>query len=124
MYMRKLSDRQWQIIEPLLPRQDFTRGGRPRKDTRQVFEAIRWVLTTGAQWNEVPTKYGSGKTAWKRFTQWKKQGVWRHVWQHLLVILDRQDKLTWKVSYLDGTFASAKKGEQKLAKPSAVKARS
>lgn len=121
--MRKLSDKQWEIIEPLLPRQDFTHGGRPRRDTRQTFEAIRWVLTTGAQWDEVPVKYGSGKTAWKRFTQWKKQGVWRKVWQHLLVMLDRQDKLTWEVLYLDGTFASAKKGDQKLTKPSAVKGR-
>ncbi|PIZ63972.1 IS5/IS1182 family transposase, partial [Candidatus Roizmanbacteria bacterium CG_4_10_14_0_2_um_filter_39_12] len=43
--MRKLSDKQWSIIEPLLPRQDFTIGGRPRKDDRQIFEAIRWILT-------------------------------------------------------------------------------
>jgi hypothetical protein len=112
--MRKLSEKQWSIIEPLLPKQDFSRGGRPRVDNRQIFEAIRWVLTTGAQWDEVPTKYGSGKTAWKRFTAWKKQGVWKKIWQQLLVMLDKQDKITWEVSYLDGTFASAKKGGQKM----------
>jgi len=111
--MRKLSEKQWSVIEPMLPKQDFSRGGRPRVDNRQIFEAIRWVLTTGAQWNEVPEKYGSGKTAWKRFTQWKRQGVWKKIWQELLVILDKQDKITWEVSYLDGTFASAKKGDQK-----------
>ena len=111
--MRKLSDKQWSIIEPLLPRQDFTIGGRPRKNDRQVFEAIRWILTTGAQWNELPPKYGSGKTAWKRFTAWKRQGVWKNIWQQLLVILDKQEKLTWEIAYLDGTFASAKKGGQK-----------
>ena len=111
--MRKLSDKQWSIIEPLLPRQNFSVGGRPRKDDRQIFEAIRWILTTGAQWNELPPKYGSGKTAWKRFTAWKKQGVWGNIWQKLLVILDKQEKLTWEVAYLDGTFASAKKGGKK-----------
>lgn len=111
--MRKLSEKQWSVIEPLLPKQDFSRGGRPRVDNRQVFEAIRWVLTTGAQWNEVPAKYGSGKTAWKRFNAWKRAGVWKKIWQELLTILDRQDKITWEVSYLDGTFASAKKGDQK-----------
>lgn len=120
--MRKLSDKQWEILEPLLPRQDFSRGGRPRIDNRQVFEAIRWVLTTGAQWSEVPEKYGSGKTAWKRFTQWKKQGIWKKVWQRLLVMLEKQDKIVWEVSYLDGTFASAKKGDQKLARPKKAKA--
>ena len=111
--MRKLSDKQWSIIEPMLPRQNFVRGGRPRKNDRQIFEAIRWILTTGAQWNELPVKYGSGKTAWKRFTAWKRTGVWKNIWQKLLVILDREDKLTWKVTYLDGTFASAKKGGKK-----------
>jgi hypothetical protein len=120
--MRKLSDKQWEILEPLLPRQDFSRGGRPRINNRQVFEAIRWVLTTGAQWNEVPEKYGSGKTAWKRFNQWKKQGVWKQVWQQLLVILEKQEKLVWEVSYLDGAFASAKKGDQKLVRPKKAKA--
>jgi len=111
--MRKLSDRQWDLLEPLLPRQDYTRGGRPRADDRKTIDGIRWILTTGAQWDELPTKYGSGKTVWRRFTQWKKQGVWRAIWQKLLVILDQEDKITWDISYLDGTFASAKKGDQK-----------
>lgn len=111
--MRKLSDRQWSILEPLLPKQDYTRGGRPRADDRKTVDGIRWILTTGAQWDELPAKYGSGKTVWRRFTQWKKQGVWRRIWQKLLVILDQEDKITWDISYLDGTFASAKKGDKK-----------
>lgn len=111
--MRKLSDKQWSVLQPLLPKQDYTRGGRPRADDKKTVEGIIWILTTGAQWNEVPAKYGSGRTCWRRFTQWKKQGVWKKMWQKLLIMLDRQDKLTWEVSYLDGTFASAKKGGQK-----------
>lgn len=117
MYMRKLSEKQWSILEPLLPKQDYSLGGRPRADDKKTVEGIIWVLTTGAQWNEVPAKYGSGRTCWRRFTTWKKQGVWKKIWQRLLVMLDHDDKLTWEVSYLDGTFASAKKGGQKLTKP-------
>jgi transposase len=111
--MRKLSDRQWSILEPLLPKQDYTKGGRPRADDRTTIDGIRWILTTGAQWDELPVKYGSGKTVWRRFTQWKKQGIWRKIWQKLLVMLDQEDKITWDISYLDGTFASAKKGGAK-----------
>lgn len=111
--MRKLSEKQWSILEPLLPKQDYSHGGRPRAEDKKTVEGIIWVLTTGAQWNEVPAKYGSGRTCWRRFTQWKKQGVWKKIWQQLLVVLDREDKLTWNISYLDGTFASAKKGDPK-----------
>jgi len=71
------------------------------------------VDTHHAQWNELPAKYGSSVTYWRRFTKWKKQGVWRDIWQKLLVILDKQEKLTWEIAYLDGTFASAKKGGKK-----------
>jgi len=111
--MRKLSDKQWSIIEPLLPRQNFTKGGKPRSDDKRTVEGILWILTTGAQWNELPPKYGSSVTCWRRFRTWKKQGVWKHIWQKLLVMLDKQDKITWDIAYIDGTFASAKKGGKK-----------
>lgn len=111
--MRKLSDKQWNLIQPLLPKQDFSRGGRPRADDRKTIDGIVWILSTGAQWDEVPAKYGSGKTCWERFNKWKKEGVWKKIWKELLVILDKENKITWEISYLDGTFASAKKGEIK-----------
>ncbi len=97
----------------MLPRQNFTKGGIPRADDKRTVEGILWILTTGAQWNELPAKYGSYVTCWRRFRTWKKQGVWKSIWQKLLVILDKQDKLTWEISYLDGTFAPAKKGGKK-----------
>lgn len=111
--MRKLTDKQWAVLESLLPKQDFSKGGRPRAEDKKTVEGIMWILTTGAQWDELPAKYGKSTTCWRRFQTWKKQGVWRHIWQQLLVMLDEKDKLTWEVSYLDGTFAPAKKGVQK-----------
>jgi len=111
--MRKLSDRQWRILEPLLPKQNFSRGGKPRADDKKTVEGIMWVLTTGAQWNELPLKYGAYTTCWRRFRQWKQQGVWKNIWQKLLIMLDKQDKITWDIAYIDGTFASAKKGGKK-----------
>lgn len=111
--MRKLSEKEWKVIEPLLPRQDYSKGGRPRADDKKTIEGIMWILTTGAQWNELPKKYGSSTVCYRRFTTWKKRGVWKKIWQQLLVMLDKQKKLTWEIAYLDGTFASAKKGAKK-----------
>ena len=75
--MRKLSEKQWSILQPLLPKQDYSRGGRPRAEDKKTVEGIIWVLTTGAQWNEVPVKYGSGRTCWRRFTQWLREALSR-----------------------------------------------
>lgn len=113
MYMRKLSDRQWQVIEPLLPRQDFSKGGRPRADDRKTLEGILWILRTGAQWDELPGKYGSPMTCWRRLRDWQKLGVWKTIWKKLLVLLEKEGKIEWEVSFLDGTFAPAKKGDSK-----------
>jgi transposase len=111
--MRKLSQRQWSVIEPLLPRQDFRKGGRPRADDKKTIEGILWVLRTGAQWNELPEKYGKPMTCWRRLNSWQKQGVWKKIWKQALIMLDKQDQVSMEVTYLDGTFAPAKKGDAK-----------
>lgn len=120
--MRKISDRQWSVLEPLLPRQDYSKGGRPRADDRKVLEGIIWILRTGAQWNELPTKFGSPMTCWRRLKNWQQQGVWDKIWKHLLKELEKEKKIDWDITFLDGTFAPAKKGGSKLASPRKVKA--
>lgn len=121
--MRKLSEKHWSLIEPLLPRQDFSRGGRPRADDRKTIEGIIWILRTGAQWDEMPAKYGSSATCWRRLRDWEKKGVWKEIWKQLLKLLDEQDKIVWDVTYMDATFAPAKKGGQKLDVPVKAKGR-
>ena len=111
--MTALTDKQWAVISPLLPKQNFVKGGRPRADDRETFNGILWVLRTGAQWNELPVKYGSPMTCWRRLNNWQKKGVWRKIWKKLLIILDKQSKIDLEVTYLDGTFAPAKKGDLK-----------
>lgn len=119
--MRTLSDKQWSIIEPLLPRQDYTKGGRPRADDKRTFEGILWILRTGAQWDELPAKYGDPSTCWRRLHLWQKQGVWKHIWETLLGTLNRQDKIIFELFALDATFAPAKKGGKKLVSPKKVR---
>ena len=47
-YESDVTDKEWTIIEPMLPNQG--RLGRPRKtDLREVFNAIQYVLATGCQ---------------------------------------------------------------------------
>jgi len=111
--MRKLSEKQWSILEPLLPKQDYSRGGRPRAEDKRTVEGIIWVLTTGAQWDELPSKYGSPMTCWRRLRDWQKLGIWKNIWKKLLAMLEKGGKIEWEVSFLDGTFAPAKKGGSK-----------
>jgi len=118
-----LSDQQWELLHPLLPKQRFKKGGRPRADDRKTVEGILWVLKTGAQWGQLPKSYGSPVTCWRRLHQWQEEGVWDRMWKKLLKSLNQEEKLDWAMAFLDGSFAPAKKGDLVWAKPKKVKGR-
>jgi transposase len=117
-----LCEAQWQRIGPLLPKSKSR--GRPWADNRRVLEGILWVLKTGARWRDLPREYPSASTCWRRLKQWEEKEVWLKVWRQFLSELDRRGRLDWSESFLDGSFAPAKKGASASAKPSGAKARS
>jgi transposase len=125
MHKSLLSETQWQKIEPLLPKPKRRGRGRPPKNNRQVFAGILWILKTGARWRDLPNDFGVSPTVcWKRLRRWEGQGVWLRLWRAFLSGLDQRGKLDWRESFLDGSFAPAKKGATAWAKPSAARVRS
>ena len=117
-----LSDAQWKKIEPLLPQSSGR--GRPWANNRRVLEGILWVLKTGARWRDLPPEYPSPSTCWRRLQLWEEQDVWLDVWRQFLSELDARGQLDWSESFVDGSFAPAKKGARASAKPSEARARS
>jgi len=108
----RITDKQWAVISPHLPKRN--KIGRPRADDRRTLEGILFVLRTGVPWAAMPKKYGSYVTCWRRLKEWEEQGVWYRIWQSVLSILDREEKLAWAQAFLDGSFAPAKKGGMRL----------
>jgi transposase len=125
MAWRKLTDKQWELVEKQLPKvKPNPKGGRPRVSDRQFFEGILWVLWTGAPWSELPRKYGSPSTVWRRLRAWEEAGVFLNLWRAFLGQLNDRQKIRWDECFADGSFAPAKKGALKSAKPSAARAQS
>ncbi|MBP8217703.1 MAG: transposase, partial [Thauera sp.] len=54
---RLLSDRDWEILGPLLP-PERGRACRPSHDNRLRLEAMLWMARSGAPWRMLPEKYG------------------------------------------------------------------
>jgi len=121
----KLTQSQWQKIEPLLPKlKKSKRGGRPWADNRKVFEGILWILRTGAPWADLPKQYPSASTCWRRLRNWEQQDVWLNAWRAFLSELDQRGQLDWSEAFADGSFAPAKKGANASERPNAARERS
>jgi transposase len=121
-----LTDEQWELIEPLLPepRRRRDNRGRPWAPNRACFEGILWILQTGAAWRFLPDEFPSPATCWRRLKQWEDEGVWLDAWRALLGALDEEGLLNWDETFLDGSFAPAKKGALPSVKPSVARGRS
>ena len=108
----QLTDQQWAFIQPLLP--PPARTGRPRANDRRTIEGILYILITGCRWQDLPHEYGAPTTVWRRLKRWGEEGVWERIWRAVLSALDERSQLDWSMSFLDGSFAPAKKGGEKV----------
>lgn len=104
----EISEEIWHRLEPLMPEKG--RMGRPRANDRKVLNGILYVLRVGCRWEDMPGRYGSGVTAWRRLRRWSEDGTWEKIWQKLLQELDESGKLDWKACSIDGSYVPAKRG--------------
>lgn len=87
-YPTDLTDKQWAILEPLIP--DAKPGGRPRKaDKRRIVEAILYQLRAGSAWRLLPHDFPPWQTVYYYLRRWQAEGVWATV-NHTLLMADRE----------------------------------
>jgi len=115
----------WERLEPLLPKlkRRRDRRGRPWTGDREIMEAIFWILRTGAQWRELPAKYPPRSTVHRRFQMLVKKEFFRNLTRELANELRNAGVVNLEECFVDGTFASAKKGVTMLARQGAARAR-
>lgn len=119
-----LTDTQWEVLEPLLPvlpRRADGRG-RPWADSRKLLNGMLWVLRTGAQWQDLPSRYGTKSTCHRRFQQWIEAGIFEQILKALAEDLKERGGLDLSECFVDATFASAKKGDPASALPAGARA--
>ena len=81
-FYHEITDKQWAIIAPHLPKAKST--GRPSLNQRTVFNAICWVLSSGAKWRYIPKEYGNWNSIYHKFRKWCELGVFEKILQSLI----------------------------------------
>ena len=113
-----LSDDEWALLEPLLPKSRKS----ARVDDRKIVNAIFYVLRTGMPWRDLPARYGPYTTAYNRFNRWSRRGIWKVVFDKLA------SKSRDSLYLIDSTVvkahraASGAKGGSKIKRSASVEA--
>lgn len=97
----ELTDEQFEAIADLMPA-NGRRGGQ-WNDHRTTLNGLFWVLHSGAQWREMPERYGPWQSVYDRFNRWRKDGTIDRILERLQYRLDAQGRIDWDLWCVDGT---------------------
>lgn len=77
-YPTDLTDRQWVVLQPLLP--PAKPGGRPRSvDLREILDAVLYVDRNGITWRALPHDFPPWRTVYHYFRAWRLDGTWERM---------------------------------------------
>ena len=120
----EMTAQQFSLIEDLLPA-NGRRGGQ-WKDHRTTLNGILWILHTGAQWRELPARYGKWKSVHDRLTRWRPDGTIDRILSRLHVRLNDRGLIDADLWCVDATNIRAsrsaaggggKKGGRRAGRP-------
>jgi transposase len=107
---KDITDEQWAVLEPLIPVPERDARGRKRQPDRPVLDGILWVLLNGANREDMPDRYPPKTTCHDRFQEWSRSGTFDHILRALAQDMEERGGISLEECFIDGTFASAKKG--------------
>ena len=72
-YSSSLSDKEWELIEPLLPRKKKTKP--PTWSNRQILDGVFYQLKNGCNWCDLPRDLRPYSTVFWHYKQWRADGI-------------------------------------------------
>ena len=72
-YPTDVSDEEWAFAAPYLTLMDPAAPQR-RYEMREVFNALRWIVRTGAQWRMLPTNFPPWQAVYQQAQRWLAAG--------------------------------------------------
>lgn len=78
VYPTDLTDAEWEILEPFIPK--CKAGGRPEeRPRRELVNAMLYVLRNGNTWRALPHDFPPWSTVYSYFRKWRISGLWQKI---------------------------------------------
>jgi len=78
-----LSDDAWLRVSHLFHQEPNLRSGRPRRNPRDVLNAILWVTTQNEKWHRLPACFPPSQTCYIKWLQWRRDGIMSKIHEEL-----------------------------------------
>lgn len=101
-FYHEITDRQWEIIEPHLPKPKST--SRPNLNARKIFHTICRVLVSGENWRYIPKEYGNWNIIYHKFHNWIEECFFDKILQALIEYYSQ-----YSLIEIDSTFCKVHK---------------
>jgi len=109
------SDDLWALFSLVIPPDPPSgRRGRPKVEARRCFDAIFYILRTGAQWRAIPRDVCAHSTAHDRFQEWQRNGVFALFWVLCVGIYDQLVGIDWVWQAVDCCMTKAPLGGESV----------
>ena len=112
-YHKDLTDAQWNRIKIVF--EEKPKVGRPPLNPRTVFNAIMWILKSGARWRDLPARYGNWNSIYHKFRKWCSLGLF----ERMMKIINA-DKDNSTLLELDSTFCKVHQSACSALKEQAI----
>src|SRR5512134_727264 len=85
-YPSNVTDDEWAFVAPYLTlmKEDAPQREHP---LREVFNGLRWMVRTGAEWRMMPNDLPPWYTVYQQTQRWLKAGVFQTIVEDLRVLL-------------------------------------
>ena len=118
----EMTDEMWELVADLVS-SDPAATGRPRRDDRQMLNAIFWILCSGAAWRDMPERFGPWSTVYQRFRDWRDEGKFALILERLHLCLNQEGLIDMDTWMIDSTAVRATRAASGAGKKGAAKSR-
>ncbi|WP_408375287.1 transposase [Paraburkholderia nemoris] len=73
-----ISDADWTRVKHLFPESEVPPSrnpGRPRRNVRDLLDAILWIHQTGEKWHRLPSTFPPAQTCYAKYCTWRRAGL-------------------------------------------------
>lgn len=89
-YVTDLSNKEWELLEPILPQRQDPRGAKRNHPLRELVNAITYIVRAGCVWRLLPNDFPPWQTVYHYFWVWRRDGLWERMTDHLRTLYRTQ----------------------------------